>query len=219
MKIGRLQNCSNDYICLLPRKESKDGRYRTFVGMMYPDSRPDDWREILQNEFMIPYYISPVHSPEDDDTDEDRSKKQHYHIVLDLDNRVDPEVPAAVFSAINCAKKFEVVIDKRAQLRYLCHLDQPLKEQGLLPSDVEQFCVKKDYLEIISSESDELTVIAEMMEFCNSQGVYSFSKLCMYAKEERRDWFRALAKYGAIIMREFLRSSYFDCYKDEYSSH
>lgn len=57
-------------------KEKKE-RYWTFI--MYPESMPKNWKELLSEE-MIQIAISPLH---DRDMKEDGTiKKEHYHVLL-----------------------------------------------------------------------------------------------------------------------------------------
>ena len=40
------------------------GRTRNFATVVYPESAPDDWQEILSQQF-VPAFISPLHDKED----------------------------------------------------------------------------------------------------------------------------------------------------------
>ena len=53
------------------------GRTRNFATVIYPESAPSDWKEILNQEF-IPAFISPLHDRDTNPTGE--PKKPHYHV-------------------------------------------------------------------------------------------------------------------------------------------
>ena len=57
-------------------------RYRNFATIVYPESAPSDWINILRSE-IIPFFVSPLH---DRDILEDGTpKKPHYHVMLMFD--------------------------------------------------------------------------------------------------------------------------------------
>lgn len=54
-------------------------RYRNWWFILYPESAPEDWRDVLER-LCVPIAISPLH---DMDIDNDgKLKKPHYHIIL-----------------------------------------------------------------------------------------------------------------------------------------
>lgn len=179
-------------------------RTRNFVGIIYPDSLPDNWHELLQ-DFCIPYILSPLH---DSDIDPDDSiKKSHYHLMLCYENVKTIEQAQEVFNALH-GTKIKKVASLRQMARYFCHLDNPEKHQYDI-KDVEVFG-SMDYLEIISSCSDKYVAVGQMMDFCRENCIYSFSKLCDHVKKEKPEWFKLLCDNSALIMREYLHSLYFD---------
>lgn len=83
-------------------KEKKE-RYWTFI--MYEDSRPNNWKEILEEE-MIQIAISPRH---DRDMKEETGelKKPHYHVLLCFNG------PTTYNRALEIAQKMGASIVKR----------------------------------------------------------------------------------------------------------
>lgn len=93
------------------------------VFLVYPESAPDDWWEILKRSHGS-YARSPLHSPDGEES------KEHYHVIykhpnnirLDAMKRVIPEgVPANGHVELCC--------HPRNYQRYLLHLDDPEKQQ------------------------------------------------------------------------------------------
>lgn len=54
-------------------------RYRNWLLIVYPDSAPDNWIEILSS-FQIPCAVSPLHDR--DKNSDGTCKKPHYHVIL-----------------------------------------------------------------------------------------------------------------------------------------
>ena len=62
------------------KNSSSDGRTRTWVAVVYPDSAPDNWRELL-DENHIEWAESPLHD-RDVNPGTGEVKKAHWHIAL-----------------------------------------------------------------------------------------------------------------------------------------
>ena len=54
-------------------------RIRNWATIVYPESAPDNWQEILKGQ-LVPAFISPLHDLDYDENGE--LKKEHYHILL-----------------------------------------------------------------------------------------------------------------------------------------
>ena len=176
------------------------GRTRNFASVVYPESAPVNWIDIL-NEQRIPAFISPLH---DMDVNPDGEiKKPHYHVMLMYDSVKTPEQAKTVFQAIGAVGD-EVIQSQRGYARYLCHLDNPEKHQYDI-ADVKAL-YGADYNATISLVTDKYKAIGEMIDFCEENAVISFSDLLVYARRERFDWFRVLSDSGSVVMREYLKS-------------
>lgn len=176
------------------------GRTRNFATVIYPESAPENWFEILSG-LMIPAFISPLH---DSDVNPDGEiKKPHYHVMLMFDSVKTQEQAKVVFEQIGGVGS-EIVQSQRGYARYLCHLDNPEKYQ-YDQADVTCLC-GADYSAVISIVTDKYKAVKEMIEFCQKNCVTSFSDLLEYASLERFDWFRCLCDNSAVVMREYLKS-------------
>lgn len=84
------------------KTKTKKERYWAFI--MYKDSRPENWKQLLSEE-MIKIAISPVH---DRDMKEDGTiKKEHYHVLMCFNG------PTTYERAEEIAKKVNATIPKR----------------------------------------------------------------------------------------------------------
>lgn len=176
------------------------GRTRNYYCVVYPESAPKNWLEILQGMF-VPALVSPLH---DSDLNEDGTpKKAHYHVFLMFDSVKTKEQAKAVFEQIG-GVGCDVVQSSRGYARYLCHLDNPEKHQY----DIGQVkCLSgADYQSLTSLVTDKYKAVREIMVFCKTNGVYEFCDLLDYSAENREDWFRILCDSGAYIVKNYLQS-------------
>lgn len=176
-------------------------RYRNFATVVYPDSAPENWKDIL-SDFHVPAFISPLHDSDLNPTGE--PKKPHYHVQLAFEGKKSKEQANEIFHAIG-GVGCEVVNSLRGYARYLCHLDNPEKHQYNVDDVIALGGL--DYLTTIGLPIDKLKSIKEMIYFCEEHKIYSFRKLLMYSMEERPDWFKVLCESGTYVIKEYLKSS------------
>lgn len=175
-------------------------RTRNFATVVYPDSAPDNWQDILEQLF-VPAFISPLH---DKDVNPDHTiKKAHWHVILMFEGKKSDEQVQAIFDQIG-GVGLERVNSIRGYARYLCHLDNPEKYR-YSESDVRSLS-GADYRITIGLASDKYNALGEMQDFCEQYNIMSFYLLSQYARQNRQDWYRILCDCGAVFMREYLKS-------------
>lgn len=180
--------------------KKRDDRIRNFACMVYPESAPTNWFDIL-TDLKIPSFISPLHK--DDIDPQGQPKKPHYHVMMMFEGKKSDDTVKEYFNQIG-GVGFERVLSIRGYARYLCHLDNPEKAQ-YKAEDVK--CLAgADYVSIIDLAIDKFKALYEMEEFCETYNVFSFYTLARYATQYRQDWKRVLAESGSIYMREYLQS-------------
>ena len=180
-------------------EKPKDTRCRTFATVVYPESAPDGWQDILARH-CVPSFISPLHDKDINPTGE--PKKPHYHVMVMFEGKKSEDQVKEIFLSIG-GVGVERVKSTRGYARYLCHLDNPEKAQ-YEPSEVR--CIASDYIGTIGLAIDKYTAISEMQDFCEQYNVMSFYALAKYAKSHRPDWHRILCDCGSVFMREYLQS-------------
>lgn len=181
-------------------QKARDTRGRNFATMVYPESAPENWREILAGYF-IPAFISPLHDKDKNPTGE--PKKPHHHVMLMFEGKKSDEQVREIFKTIG-GVGLEKVDSMRGMARYFCHLDNPEKAQ-YSPSDVVSMngC---DYSYTIGIVADRYKAVREMIAFCKANQIVSYSELLEYASVEQDTWFRVLCDSGTIVMKEYLKS-------------
>lgn len=183
------------------KKTTVDGRARNFATVVYPESAPSNWQQILAEQF-IPAFISPLHDKDENPTGE--AKKPHYHVIIMFEGKKSEEQVREIFALIG-GVGCEVVKSIRGYARYLCHLDNPEKAQ-YSADEVRQLC-GADYAGTIGLAIDKYKAIDEIMDFIDLNGITSYRNLLQYCRKERRDWFRVLCDNGTYVVLEYLKSA------------
>lgn len=181
-------------------KKSNQVRTRNFATVIYLDSAPSNWQEIL-SDLHVQAFVSPYHDKDKNPNNE--NKKPHYHVMIMYDGKKSIEQAKENFDKIG-GVGCEIVNSTRGYARYLCHLDNPDKEQYSI-QDVKSFG-GADYMSIINLVTDKYIIIGEMQDFCEKYNITSFYILCNYARKNRSDWYRALCDNSAFYMKEYLKS-------------
>lgn len=179
---------------------TKDKRARNFAAIVYPDSAPDNWLDIIA-ESKTPIFVSPLHEFDKNPTGE--PKKPHFHVLVAYEGKKSM-TQAREFIQSFGGVGLEVVQSLRGYSRYLCHLDNPEKYQ--YQTDKVLCFGGADYITTIGLPTDKYKAIREMMEWCDDNNCVSFAELITYAREDRFDWFRVLCDNGTVVMKEYLKS-------------
>lgn len=176
------------------------GRTRNYACVVYPESAPADWLDIVASN-KIPVFVSPLHDMDVNPTGE--PKKPHYHVLAMFDSVKTKEQATALFTTfggVGC----EVVNSVRGYARYLTHMDNPEKAQ-YSQDDVKSFG-GADYIHVIGTSADKAKAIREMIAYIEENDMDCFADLMSYASIHRSDWFDCLINSGAYVVKEFIKS-------------
>lgn len=184
--------------------QKKDERTRNWTFIVYPDSAPENWIEILSEE-QVPFVISPLH---DKDVNADGEvKKPHWHVMLMFSSKKSLAQIQEITQKINSPIP-QKVNDVKAMSRYFLHLDNPEKYQ-YRKEDLKVYGgVNVDkYLTSVSEQKDErYQGIREMCQFVDDNGIIEFSDLMAYAMSNRDDWFALLCDNSAYVIGMYIKS-------------
>lgn len=133
-------------------------RYWAFV--LYPESAPADWLDILQASG-LPCAVSPLH---DKDLNADgEPKKAHHHIILAYSGPTTFNSVNSFVSSLNCPIPIPLE-SVRGMYRYFTHMDNPEKYQY---SDVDIRCINgfsvADFVELTKSEVHNIIIAVEKL--------------------------------------------------------
>lgn len=184
-------------------KGSKSKLIKQFWFEIYPDSAPSDWFERLQN-WHIQAYVSPLH---DKDLKQDgTAKKPHYHVIVLFDGGKSEEQCQAICDDIGGANGYiEVIVDRKAAIRYLSHIDFPKKHQ-YSPFDI--ICLSGTSISKYYDDSEEEQdgALVGMIEYIRNTDCHMFCDLFDYALANEPYWVRALRKGLTPIVKEYILS-------------
>lgn len=176
------------------------GRTRNFATIVYPESAPDNWIQLLRDS-CLNVFISPLH---DSDLNPDGEiKKPHYHVLV-MYASVKSQAQFLDFASAFGGVGQEKVNSLRGYARYLCHLDNPEKHQYNIDDVIS--IGSEDYFNVISLPSDKYSAIREMIDFINNNHIVAFSDLLEYCSINNESWFRCLCDNGTYVVKEYLKS-------------
>lgn len=98
---------------------------RNWGGVVYPESAPDDWKEILKLKG-ISFAVSPLHDKDVNPTGE--KKKAHYHIILSFTGPTTDKTVKQIMDELS--QPLPIPLESvRGYYRYFTHQDNPEKYQ------------------------------------------------------------------------------------------
>lgn len=154
------------------KSSGKNVKKRNWAFVLYPESAPLYWRELLQKTG-LQCAISPLH---DKDLNPDgEPKKSHYHIILAYSGPTSFNVVKSLCDSLNqpIPQPLEQV---RGYYRYLTHKDNPEKAQ-YSETDIETingFCIS-DYVELTKSEVT--AIIRQLQQIIREADIVEYSDL------------------------------------------
>lgn len=165
-------------------------RHRTFIGVFYPESAPEAYRDIISG-WAVPALLV-LH-------DRDEGKKPHYHVMLMFTSMHSLAQVRGMMQELG-SEVVQPAYDTRGAARYLVHLDHADKYQYALEA-VEAFSGASvpDLLAPIGDPSPEI------LAFVRDQGIIEYAALVDYCLDQRQDWYR-WASGHSIFLCAYLRS-------------
>lgn len=134
----------------------KNIKKRHWAMILYPESAPLNWKEILQ-ETGLQCAISPLHDMDKDD--KGNFKKEHYHIILSYSNNTTFNVVSSLCDKLNQPIP-QAIENVKGYFRYLTHED-----------DSDKFHYDKNYIVGINGfpihkytdSNDDINVVIELV--------------------------------------------------------
>ena len=164
----------------------KDLRFRNATFLVYADSAPENWIDLLRAEH-VPFVVSPYHDRDMDESADSETgelvrvpKKAHWHVAVCCDGNK----PFSYFQQLSdlCSGKLVKKIENlRSMLRYFCHLDNPEKFQYPWHEMMEFGGVKiEDMMEFHGKELDH--AINRIEELIEEQHIRTYKELCYFLR-------------------------------------
>lgn len=182
-------------------ENKQDKRTRNWAMIVYPESAPEDWREIL-DDLHIPWIASPLH---DKDVNPDGTKKKpHWHVILTFENKKSFHQIKAIADKLN-APIPQACESLRGYVRYLVHTDNPEKYQ-YSKADIENHGVA-DIEKYFQNTASIRTILKALTRHIRDEEVTNYADLIEYAMAKGDDWFDVASShtiyFGALLKSEW----------------
>lgn len=174
---------------------------RVWGFILYPESVPDDWQDILRSTH-VPIVVSPLH--ESDVESDGTAKKPHWHCSLNFDG------PASMNCALDVLKPLgityvEQIRNTRSYNRYMCHLDDedkaPYSPDDVLLLNGARYCITPDL-----TRDDRQRILNEILEFVEDVNFTEFCDLADYARLNNQAWFEVINTSATVFLRAYITS-------------
>lgn len=182
---------------------AKETRTRNWSIIVYPESAPDNWRQII-DESHIEWVESPLHEFDVNPTGE--VKKPHYHVLLLFGGVKSYDQVCEFIKPLNGPIP-QRCHNAKAMVRYFAHLDNPDKFQYSVSDIIPHGGV--DISELLKpSTSERYSMIKEMCEFVGANNITDFYQLMDYAMDNQFDtWWPLLCDSSAYIVNQYIKSN------------
>lgn len=186
----------------MAEKKSTDNRTRTWSFVLYEDSAPENWRDVL-DDMHIEWIESPWHDKDVNANGE--PKKKHKHILLLFQGKKSYEQIKEITDELQQPIP-QRCHNAKALVRYMAHMDNPEKAQ-YSPSDIIAHG-GVDLAEMLRpSSSERYSIIRDMIDYIRSAGITEFQDLMDYAAAEHfDDWFPMLCDNSAYVIGQYIKS-------------
>lgn len=185
----------NQSITQSEKKSTKDGRYRNWTIVVYPESAPEDWRDNLNG---MQWVESPLH---DKDLNADGTpKKPHWHIMILFDGKKSYEQVKEIADSLNGASP-QYVQHITGMIRYFAHLDNPEKVQYDKSKIIGHGV---DVLQYLETENDIDQRIQDIEIYAEENHISEYAKLVKLSRQFE-GWHKTISTH-TIHFKAFLNS-------------
>lgn len=174
---------------------------RNWAFVMYPESMPDNWKEIFGLSG-LQIAVSPLH---DKDLNADaEEKKPHYHVIVVYGNTTTYN------NVLHFTKQLNATIPQalesvRGYYRYFTHKDNPEKHQ-YDEKDIQTFG-GFDILEFVELTKTEVNkLISELTYIIRDNDIFEYSDLIFYCLDNQLNDYFAVASNHTLYFCNLLNS-------------
>ncbi len=195
------------------RKVANGLRYRCWTLIFYPDSAPEEWRDMLAEKH-VPMWVSPLHDRDVwTKADEKKNsqhvvgerKKPHYHLIVQYDSVVNVNTCLRDFACLNGPQNVEHVESLTSMVRYLVHADDPDKAQ-YERADVLTFGgADKDIVEQLGTH-ERHEALKAMRRFIREHGIVNYCDFVDYCDECEATWAHLLDDNSCYTIQNYIKS-------------
>lgn len=175
---------------------------RNWAFVMYPESMPSNWREILY-EIGLPCAISPLH---DQDINPDGTpKKPHYHVICYYENATTSKaVKEFVTDKLNATIPIKLE-NLGGMYRYHLHLDNPEKYQ--YDDRNREFINGFDVNKVAALTYTEVSkILREIQQFIKDNDILEYSELLDVLLESNSFNMWDVARNNTVLLNTYICS-------------
>lgn len=188
----------------MSEKKKEDLRSRTWMVIVYPDSVPKNWRELL-DEMHIAWVESPLHNK--DVNADSTPKKAHWHVILIFGSKKSYSQVLEITEMLHAPIPQKIQNIKGA-VRYLIHFDNPEKFRYNREdirchggAEIDQY--------FQFSSSSRLQILKEMITFIKDSQLENLMDFLSYCIEEDEDeWFDIASNHNTLIISRAIDAVY-----------
>ena len=178
---------------------NKSIKKRNWAFVLYPESAPEDWKNIIQQSG-LQCAISPLHNKDIDATGE--PKKPHWHIIACYSGPTSFNVVKGLTDSLNAP--IPIALEQvRGYYRYLTHKDNPEKVQysDLDITTINGFSII-DFVELTKSEV--VKIKRDIQSFIRDNDIYEYCDL-MDSLYDISDWYE-VASNNTYFFEKYVSS-------------
>lgn len=174
---------------------------RNWAFVMYPESMPDNWKEIFSLSG-LQIAVSPLHD-KDLNADEEE-KKPHYHVIVVYGNTTTYNNVLQFTKQLNATIP-QALESVRGYYRYFTHKDNPEKHQ-YDEKDIQTFG-GFDILEFVELTKTEVNkLISELTYIIRDNDIFEYSDLIFYCLDNQLNDYFAVASNHTLYFCNLLNS-------------
>lgn len=177
----------------------KTPRSKWWEIVIYPDSMPDDWVDIIENT-KVPCVLSPEHDK--DKFDDGTPKKNHFHMLIKFPSLKTAQQVISTFNIPLGAPHYaEIAHSPYGSYKYLTH-ENCIDKVKYDSSEIIPFNGFSEQMISEISDLDNYDNLKYILEFVYKNKIKSFSSLvacCLYDDELSPDLFPYIVKNSYFL--------------------
>lgn len=188
-------------------------RARVWTFILYPDSLPNNYIELIEEKILVPLVISPIH---DKDVAEEGKgynntiyKKPHYHAMVMFTNVKSYKQVKELYQPLGVSH-VDQVHSTQAMIRYFIHADHKDKSQ-YQKDDIKSFN-GADIQSIFEKNDKEIYGnLADIIKLIDDNSIEEFSdlvKICLMP-DYYNDYFELVCGKYHFFLLNYLKSVHF----------
>lgn len=186
-------------------------RARVWTFITYPESMPENWEEIIEDEITVNMVVSPVHDRDilkDSNPEKNKYhpyKKPHYHNMISFSQVKSYSQVIEVVKKLG-ASHVQQVHSTHSMIRYFIHADQKNKAQ-YKKEDIKAFNGADVDRMFTINDKERYQMIADILDFIDDNELTEYSDLLNYARKSEFDtWFPLLCDSANIVIHNYITS-------------